>query len=69
MPISDMRCTVSGWSRGGTAVSSGQMVMQEVDLPLIDHTNCTKWLRATNLGTRFLLDNSSFICAGELKFF
>lgn len=38
--------------------------MKEVDVPLVDQNSCQNQLRATRLGLNFVLDPSSFMCAG-----
>lgn len=38
--------------------------MKQVDLPLVDYATCIKQLRTTRLGNNFLLDPTSFTCAG-----
>jgi secreted trypsin-like serine protease len=38
--------------------------MKAIDVPLVDYDACTTMLRATRLGQRFLLDPTSFTCAG-----
>lgn len=38
--------------------------MKEVDVPLIDQSSCQNQLKATRLGLNFVLDSTSFVCAG-----
>merc|ERR1711874_927235 len=45
------------------AAGQYQLVMKEIDLPLVDHDTCEDKLRQTRLGKKFKLD-SSFVCAG-----
>merc|ERR1712013_386549 len=40
-----------------------QVVLKEIDLPVVGHDQCEASLRTTRLGKRFQLDDS-FICAG-----
>lgn len=41
--------------------------MKEVNVPIVDQRECERLLRATRLGANFMLDKSSFICAGGEK--
>ena len=59
-----MRCWVSGWTNPKTLVHD---VQRQVDVPLIDPASCQNFLRKTALGAKFILDVSSFICAGGEK--
>ena len=60
-----MRCWVSGWGKNATGKNgSYQRIIKQVDVPLIDQSTCLKMLRATVLGSTFVLDNISFVCAG-----
>lgn len=61
MPISGIRCWVSGFTNPRTFAHDFQ---RQVDLPIIDTTTCQNLLRQTPLGSRYHLDASSFICAG-----
>lgn len=38
--------------------------MKEVDVPLVDQNSCQNQLRTTRLGLNFVLDSTSFVCAG-----
>merc|ERR1711971_1239870 len=42
-----------------------QVVLKEIDLPVVSHQQCQDSLRRTRLGRRFQLDDS-FICAGGI---
>ncbi|CAG9811514.1 unnamed protein product [Chironomus riparius] len=62
--ISGVRCMVAGY---GSANFGGQItsnLLKEVDLPLVDQFTCQNLLRSTRLGQNFILDQSSFLCAG-----
>lgn len=63
--ITGLRCWVSGW--GATAFQSGvtgNSIQTQVDVPLVDQTTCQNTLRTTKLGSNFILDTNSFMCAG-----
>merc|ERR1719297_164535 len=54
----------TGWGKDKFgAAGQYQLVMNEIDLPLVDHDTCEDKLRQTRLGKKFKLD-SSFVCAG-----
>jgi hypothetical protein len=57
--------SVSGYGKNATDASGRyQRILKEVDVPLVDATTCVKALR-TKLGSSFVLDKKSFVCAGE----
>merc|ERR1719393_617627 len=57
-------CFATGWGKDKFgAAGQYQLVMKEIDLPLVDHDTCEDKLRQTRLGKKFKLD-SSFVCAG-----
>merc|ERR1712061_857572 len=60
-------CFATGWGKDkfGSA-GEYQLVMKEIDLPVVDHDTCQDKLRQTRLGGKFKLDNS-FVCAGGLN--
>ena len=61
----DFSIIAVGWGRNGFSNSSAyQAVMKEVDVPLIDQSSCQNQLKATRLGLNFVLDSTSFMCAG-----
>lgn len=63
--ITGLRCWVSGW--GASAFQSGisgNSIQTQVDVPLVDQTTCQNTLRTTKLGSNFILDTNSFMCAG-----
>merc|ERR1712121_111653 len=57
-------CFATGWGKDkfGSA-GNYQVVLKEIDLPVVGHEQCEASLRTTRLGKRFQLDDS-FICAG-----
>merc|ERR1712002_1037976 len=57
-------CYATGWGKDQFgAAGQYQVVLKEIDLPVVSHTQCQADLRNTRLGKRFKLD-PSFICAG-----
>merc|ERR1712145_22768 len=57
-------CFATGWGKDQFgAAGNYQVVLKEIDLPVVGHDQCEASLRTTRLGTRFQLDDS-FICAG-----
>ncbi len=59
------RCFVSGWGRNDFGNSGTyQAIQKEVDVPLRSNEECLSSLRATRLGSAFVLDTTSFLCAG-----
>merc|ERR1712152_85689 len=57
-------CFATGWGKDKFgAAGQYQLVMKEIDLPLVDHDTCEDKLRQTRLGKKFKLD-LSFVCAG-----
>ncbi|XP_070506196.1 mucin-5AC-like [Chironomus tepperi] len=66
--LDDLRCWVSGWGKNATGKNGRyQRIIKQVDVPLIDQSTCLNMLRATVLGSRFVLDTISFVCAGGEK--
>lgn len=57
------RCWISGF---GKSEFNGayQTIQKEVDVPVLDSGKCQSLLRATRLGSGFVFDSTSFICAG-----
>merc|ERR1711971_1458509 len=51
---------------GYVAPGNYQVVLKEIDLPVVGHDQCESSLRTTRLGKRFQLDDS-FICAGGVN--
>merc|ERR1712232_989954 len=57
-------CFATGWGKDKFgAAGQYQLVMKEIDLPVVNHTTCQDSLRQTRLGKKFKLDKS-FLCAG-----
>jgi len=57
-------CFATGWGKDRFgAAGQYQVVLKEIDLPVVGHDECEAKLRTTRLGKRFQLDDS-FICAG-----
>jgi len=57
-------CFATGWGKDKFgAAGQYQVVLKELDLPVVRHDQCEAKLRTTRLGRRFQLDDS-FICAG-----
>lgn len=55
----------SGWGKNDFANTGAyQAIMKEVDVPIVDTNNCQTQLRTTRLGSSFVLDSTSFMCAG-----
>merc|ERR1712038_2199055 len=59
-------CFATGWGKDQFgAAGEYQVVLKEIDLPVVGHQQCQDSLRRTRLGRRFNLDDS-FICAGRI---
>ena len=57
-------CFATGWGKDKFgAAGEFQVVLKELEIPVVDHNTCQEKFRATRLGPRFRLD-PSFICAG-----
>merc|ERR1712013_936507 len=57
-------CFATGWGKDQFgAAGNYQVVLKEIDLPVVGHDQCEASLRTTRLGKRFQLDDS-LICAG-----
>merc|ERR1712088_1297172 len=57
-------CFATGWGKDEFgAAGNYQVVLKEIDLPVVGHDQCEASLRTTRLGKRFQLDDS-FIFAG-----
>merc|ERR1712033_151787 len=58
-------CFATGWGKDKFgAAGQYQVVLKEIDLPVVGHDECEAKLRTTRLGKRFQLDDS-FICASK----
>jgi secreted trypsin-like serine protease len=62
--ISGMRCWVAGWGSASFNTVPTNPIQSHVDVPLVDQTTCQTKLRTTKLGSAFVLDSNSFMCAG-----
>jgi len=59
-------CFATGWGKDQFgAAGEYQVVLKEIDLPVVSQQQCQESLRRTRLGRRFQLDDS-FICAGGI---
>ncbi|XP_035776537.1 phenoloxidase-activating factor 2-like [Anopheles albimanus] len=58
------RCWVSGWGKNDFVSGAFQSIPKEVDVPVVATANCQTALRTTRLGPNFVLDPTSFLCAG-----
>merc|ERR1712079_391851 len=57
-------CFATGWGKDKFgAAGEYQVVLKEIDLPVVDHDQCQESLRKTRLGKRYRL-HDSFLCAG-----
>lgn len=64
-PFVGQRCYVAGWGKNDFGPTGAyQAIQREVDVPLITNVACQAALRNTRLGPTFVLNDSSFICAG-----
>lgn len=61
-----MRCWVAGWGAANFGSNSAQSIQNHVDVPIVDQATCQAKLRTTKLGSGFILDTNSFMCAGEI---
>ncbi|KAL4712754.1 hypothetical protein ACJJTC_008051 [Scirpophaga incertulas] len=59
------RCWVSGWGKNLFG-SQGQyqQILKKVDVPIVPSATCQSQMQAARLGPSFVLDTTSFICAG-----
>ncbi|VVC96579.1 unnamed protein product, partial [Leptidea sinapis] len=59
------RCWVSGWGKDMFGVQGQyQQILKEVDVPIVAPATCQSQLQAARLGPSYVLDTTSFICAG-----
>jgi hypothetical protein len=60
-------CFATGWGKDKFgAAGEYQLVLKEIDLPVVNHDDCQDKLRQTRLGKKFKLDDS-FVCAGGIN--
>ncbi|KAJ0182502.1 hypothetical protein K1T71_001871 [Dendrolimus kikuchii] len=61
----DQRCWVSGWGKNMFGVQGQyQQILKKVDVPIVAPGTCQAQLRTARLGPTYVLDTTSFICAG-----
>lgn len=60
----NFRCWVSGWGRNDFVSGSYQAIQKQVDVLVRTQDDCQRTLSQTRLGTAFIFDRSSFMCAG-----
>merc|ERR1712029_1092764 len=59
-------CFATGWGKDQFgAAGQYQVVLKEIDLPVVSHGECQDKLRSTRLGQKFKL-HDSFLCAGGI---
>jgi len=60
-------CFATGWGKDKFgAAGEYQVVLKEIDLPVVNHDDCQDRLRQTRLGKKFKL-HDSFVCAGGIN--
>jgi len=65
--FSGTTCFATGWGKDKFgAAGEYQVVLKEIDLPVVDHDTCQDSLRQTRLGGKFKL-HDSFVCAGGVN--
>lgn len=55
---------MSGWGRNDFTTGIFQAILKHVDVPILENTACQSTLAATRLGSSFVFDSLSFLCAG-----
>lgn len=56
---------VSGWGKNMFGVPGlYQQILKKVDVPIVVSATCQAELQAARLGANFVLDTTSFMCAG-----
>ncbi|XP_031768896.1 phenoloxidase-activating factor 2-like isoform X2 [Galleria mellonella] len=59
------RCWVAGWGKNMFGVQGQyQQILKEVEVPIVAPATCQSQLQAARLGPTYVLDTTSFICAG-----
>lgn len=59
------RCMVSGWGKDAFgAQGQFQNILKKVDVPIVAPDVCQTQLRTARLGPTYVLDTTSFVCAG-----
>ena len=65
--FSGTTCYATGWGKDKFgAEGEYQVVLKEIDLPVVDNYQCQDRLRQTRLGSKYKLHNS-FLCAGGVN--
>lgn len=55
---------MSGWGKNDFVTGSYQTIQKQVDVPILAPSVCQSALSATILGSSFVFDTNSFLCAG-----
>lgn len=56
---------MSGWGKNMFGLQGQyQQILKEVDVPIVAPAVCQTQMRTARLGASFLLDTTSFLCAG-----
>ncbi|CAH0695225.1 unnamed protein product [Spodoptera exigua] len=59
------RCWVSGWGKDMFGIQGQyQQILKKVDVPIVAPATCQTQMQTARLGASFVLDTTSFICAG-----
>ncbi|XP_045495773.1 phenoloxidase-activating factor 2-like [Colias croceus] len=59
------RCWVAGWGKDMFGVQGQyQQILKEVDVPIVAPSTCQSQLQTARLGSSYVLDTTSFVCAG-----
>ncbi|KAJ2947901.1 hypothetical protein O0L34_g9691 [Tuta absoluta] len=59
------RCQVAGWGKNQFGLQGlYQQIMKKVDVPIVAPATCQVQLQAARLGPTYILDTTSFVCAG-----
>ncbi|XP_075972455.1 inactive CLIP domain-containing serine protease A3-like isoform X2 [Anticarsia gemmatalis] len=59
------RCMVSGWGKNMFGQQGQyQQILKKVDVPIVAPATCQTQLQTARLGATYMLDTTSFICAG-----
>ncbi|XP_032528313.2 serine proteinase stubble-like [Danaus plexippus] len=60
-----LTCWVSGWGKNMFGLQGQyQNILKKVDVPIVAPATCQSQLQAARLGPTYVLDTTSFICAG-----
>ncbi|XP_068626926.1 phenoloxidase-activating factor 2 [Battus philenor] len=60
-----LRCWVSGWGKDMFGLTGQyQQIIKKVDVPIVAPATCQSQMQAARLGPTFVLDTTSFVCAG-----